>query len=78
MAATPVRLQYLLPSISQVWFWLTPIAWTGTQLPRSSLVAKLLHRLLRQVGAEDIESFEVSVPIPLDQIPERRAPFPGF
>jgi ABC-type polysaccharide/polyol phosphate export permease len=26
--------QQLLPSILQVWFWLTPIAWTGTQLPR--------------------------------------------
>jgi ABC-type polysaccharide/polyol phosphate export permease len=26
--------QQMLPSILQVWFWLTPIAWTGTQLPR--------------------------------------------
>jgi hypothetical protein len=25
----------MLPSILQVWFWLTPIAWTGTQLPSS-------------------------------------------
>jgi teichoic acid transport system permease protein len=26
--------QQVLPSILQVWFWLTPIAWAGTQLPR--------------------------------------------
>ena len=26
--------QQMLPSILQVWFWLTPIAWTATQLPR--------------------------------------------
>ncbi len=26
--------QQMLPSILQVWFWLTPIAWIGTQLPR--------------------------------------------
>lgn len=25
--------QQMLPSILQVWFWLTPIAWVGTQLP---------------------------------------------
>ncbi len=25
--------QQMLPSILQVWFWLTPIAWAGTQLP---------------------------------------------
>jgi ABC-type polysaccharide/polyol phosphate export permease len=23
----------MLPSIQQVWFWLTPIAWTSAQLP---------------------------------------------
>jgi ABC-type polysaccharide/polyol phosphate export permease len=27
--------QQMLPSILQVWFWLTPIAWAGTQLPPS-------------------------------------------
>jgi teichoic acid transport system permease protein len=26
--------QQMLPSILQVWFWLTPIAWTAAQLPR--------------------------------------------
>jgi teichoic acid transport system permease protein len=26
--------QQMLPSILQVWFWLTPIAWAGTDLPR--------------------------------------------
>ena len=25
--------QQMMPSILQVWFWLTPIAWAGTQLP---------------------------------------------
>lgn len=25
--------QQMLPSILQVWFWLTPVAWAGTQLP---------------------------------------------
>jgi teichoic acid transport system permease protein len=25
--------QQMLPSILQIWFWLTPIAWAGTQLP---------------------------------------------
>jgi teichoic acid transport system permease protein len=27
--------QQMLPSILQVWFWLTPIAWAGTHLPSS-------------------------------------------
>jgi teichoic acid transport system permease protein len=25
-----------LPSVLQVWFWITPIAWTGTQLPEGA------------------------------------------
>jgi lipopolysaccharide transport system permease protein/teichoic acid transport system permease protein len=34
LAAVARDFQQMLPALLQVWFWLTPIAWIGTQLPR--------------------------------------------
>jgi teichoic acid transport system permease protein len=35
--------QQMLPSILQVWFWLTPIAWTSAQLPRPARTLMALN-----------------------------------
>jgi teichoic acid transport system permease protein len=55
-------LQQVLPSAMQVWFWLTPIAWAGTQLsprgrtllalnPASYIVSGYRHALMPKVFA---------------------------
>ena len=55
-------LQQMLPSVMQVWFWLTPIAWAGAQLsprgrallalnPASYIVSGYRHALMPKVFA---------------------------